>query len=33
MQFLHLLAMAHSADVELDLDDFTEIGKASASTL
>ena len=24
---LHLLAMAHSADVKLDLDDFTEIGK------
>ena len=24
---LHLLAMAHSADVELDLDDFTDIGK------
>lgn len=24
---LHLLAMAHTADVKLDLDDFTEIGK------
>ena len=24
---LHLLAMAHSADVELSIDDFTEIGK------
>ena len=24
---LHLLAMAHAADVELSLDDFTEIGK------
>ena len=24
---LHLLAMAHAADVQLDLDDFTEIGK------
>ncbi|MDA8775670.1 dihydroxy-acid dehydratase [Opitutales bacterium] len=24
---LHLLAMAHTADVELDLDDFTQIGK------
>jgi dihydroxy-acid dehydratase len=24
---LHLLAMAHAAEVELDLDDFTEIGK------
>ena len=25
---LHLLAMAHAADVELSLDDFTEIGKS-----
>ncbi len=24
---LHLLAMAHAADIQLDLDDFTEIGK------
>ena len=27
MRFLHLLAMAHEAEVPLDSDDFTEIGK------
>ena len=27
MRVLHLLAMAHEAEVPLSLDDFTEIGK------